>query len=276
MSTYGLLALTVVAFSANSILCRLALHDGAIDAMSFTAVRIAAGALMLAGFVRPVRPLSSAVNWRAAAVLFVYAVPFSFAYTRLPTGTGALLMFAAVQATMIGAAVFGGDRLRLAQWAGILAAFLGLMYLVWPGVAAPPLGGAALMVAAGIAWGVYSLLGRRTADAAAQTVTNFLLTTPMVVLATGLNARAVHLTPQGVLWAALSGALASGLGYIVWYRAVRRVSTVTASVVQLLVPLVTAAGGAVVLGEQVSMRLALAACLIVGGIAVAVTARRNR
>ena len=268
-------ALALIAFAANSVLCRLALSRGVIDPTSFSAVRLLAGAGTLAVLVRASAPSRDPVvpSWTSATLLFLYALPFSFAYARLSTGTGALLLFGAVQATMILASLRRSERPRAAQWLGLAGAFGGLTYLVLPGVTAPSPAGAALMLLAGVAWGLYTLRGRAVSAPLAQTASNFARTVPMILAVSLVTHRGLHLQPSGVLLAFLSGALASGLGYVLWYQALTGLSRITASVVQLAVPILAAAGGIAFLGEPVTFRLLLASLLVLGGISLVFLAR---
>jgi len=206
-------------------------------------------------------------------MLFLYAVPFSFAYTSLSTGTGALLLFGAVQTTMILAAVLRGDRTRPAQWLGLASAFGGLIYLVLPGVTAPSAQGATLMLLAGVAWGIYSLRGRAVADPLGQTASNFAQAVPMILAVTLVAYRQLHMQLGGFLLALLSGALASGIGYVLWYQALTGLSRVVASIVQLAVPILAAGSGVLFLGEHVTFRLWLAGLLVLGGITLVLVAR---
>jgi drug/metabolite transporter (DMT)-like permease len=267
-----LTAAALVAFAANSVLCRIALREGAVDAASFTTIRIASGAAMLllltAPGRRPVAPLSG--SWSAAGLLALYAVPFAFAYTRLSVGTGALILFGCVQVTMLGAALRSEDRPRPLQWTGAALAVAGLVTLVLPGLTAPPPDAALLMAAAGVAWGIYSLRGRVTSNPLLQTTGNFVRAVPLVGAASLLTLPAVHVETKGVLLSVLSGALASGLGYVVWYAALRGLTRTYAAVVQLAVPLLAAAGGILFLRETVSLRLLVSAVMVLGGIATAI------
>lgn len=271
-----LTATALVAFAANSLICRVALRDGSIDAASFSAVRLAAGAATLL-FLLAIRrtPVGARRpgSWASAAALFLYAVPFSFAYLSLGAATGALLLFGAVQLTMVLAAVRNGQRPRPVQWLGLGAAFGGLVYLFLPGLSAPSPAGAALMLAAGVAWGIYSLRGHRTADALAETAGNFARAVPLALATVLIFFPTLHARPSGVAWAALSGAVASGLGYAIWYRALRMLTSVTAAVVQLAVPLLAGMGGVALLGEQLTLRLAASAVLVLGGIAMTILGR---
>lgn len=267
--------LALIAFAANSVLCRLALSRGVIDPASFSAVRLLAGAGTLAVVVRASAPSRAPVtpSWASAALLFLYAVPFSFAYTSLSAGTGALLLFGAVQATMILASLRRSERPRAAQWLGLASAFGGLTYLVLPGVTAPSPRGAALMLLAGVAWGLYTLRGRGVSNPLGQTASNFARTIPMILAITLVGYGGLHLQLEGVLLALLSGALASGLGYVLWYQALAGLSKIAASIVQLAVPILAAAGGIAILGEQVTLRLLLASLFVLGGISLVLVTR---
>ena len=273
----ALTALALCAFAGNSLLCRLALSHTTIDAASFTAVRIVSGALMLLLIVQlRAAPKHGAGSWPSALALFVYAAGFSFAYVRLTAGTGALLLFGAVQATMITVGVVRGERLSAVQSAGLLLAYAGLLFLVLPGLTSPPLLSAALMIAAGMAWGVYSLRGKGAGDPIAVTTGNFVRAVPMalIVSAASLGHRSFDTT--GVLCAVASGAIASGIGYAVWYTALRDLRATTAATVQLSVPVIAAAGGVVLLREPLTARLATAAFAILGGVALVVLTRVRR
>jgi drug/metabolite transporter (DMT)-like permease len=273
--TAALTLVAMLAFAANSVLCRLALQHTAIDPASFTVIRLVSGAVMLAVLLQWRRQVPGrAGTWGSALALFVYAAAFSFAYVSLPTGVGALLLFAAVQATMIITGLVRGERLGAQQSAGLVLAFGGLVYLLLPGLSAPPLAGALLMIGAGVAWGVYSLRGRGTRDALAATGGNFLRTVPMAIGLGMLGIGDVSVDMTGVMYAVLSGALASGAGYAVWYAALRGLSATGAATVQLSVPVIAALGGVVLLGEAVTLRLALSSVAILGGVALVLLKRR--
>jgi drug/metabolite transporter (DMT)-like permease len=280
LKTTGLTAAAMLAFAANSLLCRVALAGGHADATSFTALRIAGGALVLGLFaqIRGAPRPAGRLAWGSAIALFAYAIGFSLAYVRIAAGVGALLLFAAVQFTMIGAGLLAGERPRLVEWLGLGCSIAGLVVLTRPGVARPDPLGALLMLGAGAAWGVFSLRGRRSADAVAATAASFLRAVPLALGACGLGALlgATRLDTAGVLLALASGALASGLGYAVWYAALRGLTATRAAIVQLSVPPLAAIGGALVLGESLSPRLVVASLLIVGGIAMALTGQRRR
>jgi drug/metabolite transporter (DMT)-like permease len=272
----ALLTLTaLVAFASNSILGRIALRGQSIDPATFSTVRLVSGAIVLAAlvFARRERRGGLAGSWLSAAMLFLYAVPFSYAYTGLSAGTGALILFGCVQATMMIVAVWSGDRPHPLQWLGLALAVVGLVYLVLPGLEAPPLASAALMALAGFAWGIYTLRGRGAGDPLGQTAGNFVRSVPMVLLVSLLALRGAHAEARGILLAVGSGAVASALGYVIWYAALRGLTTTRAAIVQLSVPALAAAGGALLLSETITLRLILASALILGGIALALVAR---
>jgi len=275
-----LTALTLVAFAANSLLCRMALGGELIDPMSFTALRLVSGALALAPISRWVAESKTSHNttrsWGSGFALFAYAAAFSLAYVSLTTGTGALILFGAVQVTMICAALYSGERLGPVQWLGSLAAVIGLVYLVLPGISAPDPVGALLMCVAGIAWGVYSIRGKGVPAPVTMTAVNFRRSTPWALAASAVALSSLHLRPTGVLLALTSGVITSGLGYVLWYKALAHLTTTQASVVQLLVPVLAAFGGVALLSEQVTLRLFSASALILGGVALAVLKRRPR
>jgi len=261
-------ALALLAFAGNSLLCRAALAHGGIDAAGFTLLRLLSGAATLAVLARIRSNGSGRGNWPSALALFAYAAAFSFAYLQLTAATGALLLFGAVQATMIARGLWTGERLRLPQWCGVLLACGGLVGLVLPGLSAPPLAGALLMLGAGMAWGVYSLRGRGSGDPLRVTAGNFLRAVPMAVLLSVLLLDRASMTPAGAGYAALSGALASGVGYAIWYAALPHLRATTAATLQLCVPVLAALGGVVLLGEPLTLRLLLASAAILGGIAL--------
>ncbi len=273
MLTTGLTTLALIAFAANSVLCRMALGAETIDAISFTSIRLLSGAVTLLIIVlvsaRKDR-LRTEGSWLSAAMLFLYALPFSLAYVSLDAGAGALILFAAVQFTMVGAALFSGDRPHQLEWIGLLMALLGLVYLLLPGLAAPPLDAAALMVLAGVCWGVYSLRGRKANSALADTASNFLRCVPAALAVSIWFADGISLSSRGVIIAILSGAIASGLGYVSWYAALRELTATRAATVQLSVPVIAAIGGVLLLAEGLTMRLILSSALILGGIGLAI------
>lgn len=258
----------LLAFAGNSLLCRLALARTAIDAASFSTLRLAAGAVALWLIVRFRRGRPElGGTWSSAGALFVYAAAFSLAYVTLPAGAGALLLFGAVQATMIGAGLWAGERMSVGQWAGFAVALGGLVVLLLPGLSSPPLGGSILMLAAGVAWGIYSLQGRRLDDPTGSTAENFLRTLPLAGLLSLTAWPWMRVDGAGALYALLSGALASGGGYAVWYAALRGLTATQAATVQLTVPVLAAVGGVTFLGEPITWRLTLAASAVLGGVA---------
>jgi len=272
--------LAMAAFAGNSVLTRLALAEGTIDAGSFALVRAVAGAGMLWLLMLPRLRRTSlpAIPRRAPAMgaaLALYLAGFSFAYLALDTGIGALILFGVVQVTMVAVALSGGERFSLTAWIGMSAAVLGLIYLLLPGAAAPALGSAMLMVLAGLGWAAYTLLGRGARDPLAATAWNFLIAVPLTAVPALFFIRAETITPEGILLAAASGALTSGLGYAVWYAVLPSLSAGRAAVVQLSVPPLAALAGVLLLGEALTLRLVLASALILAGIFLVIRARTN-
>jgi drug/metabolite transporter (DMT)-like permease len=265
-----LTGIAMIAFAANSVLCRVSLGTDLIDAASFTTVRLLSGAVCLLLIVsiqeknwRPTRP-----DWPSVLALYVYMICFSYAYRSLSTGTGALLLFGFVQLTMIGTAIYRGERLKTLGWTGLLIATGGLIYLVLPGVEAPDPKYAALMAIAGLAWGAYSLLGIRGDAPTSSTANNFLYATPLAVLFSILDSNNLHITWQGGLLGIASGAIASGLGYAIWYTALKHIRATTAAIVQLSVPALATLGGVILLGELLTLRIVFATMLTLGGVAI--------
>lgn len=269
----------MLAFAANSLLCRLALQQGGIDPASFASVRLVSGALVLATIVHlrarlgSGPPASARTDWLAAAMLWAYVACFSFAYLTLAAGTGALILFGAVQLTMFSVGLHAGERFTAAAWSGLALALAGLLYLVSPGVAAPAPGGAALMAVAGIAWGIYSLRGRAAGDPVAATAGNFLRAAPLALALSLVFASAFQASAAGIALAVASGALTSGLGYVVWYAALPGLTALRAATVQLSVPPLAAAAGVLLLSEALSLRLMLSSAAILGGIALVLFSR---
>ncbi|MFB3063168.1 MAG: DMT family transporter [Gammaproteobacteria bacterium] len=268
----------MLAFAANSVLCRMALGVEAIDAISFTSIRLLSGATTLLVIVLASAKkdrLRSGGSWMSSAMLFLYALPFSLAYISLDAGTGALILFAAVQITMVGTALLFGDRPHPMEWIGLTLALLGLIYLLLPGLSAPPLGAAAMMFLAGVCWGIYSLRGRKASNPLVDTASNFLRCVPAALAVSLLFADEIWLSSKGVVLAITSGALASGLGYVIWYSALRGMSATRAATVQLSVPVIAALGGILFLAESLTIRLTLSSALILGGIGLAIFGSRN-
>ncbi len=277
MKTFSYTVFALVAFAFNSILCRLALGAEAIDAASFTLIRLVSGAVTLvaiSSFFGKKESNERRGNWFSAFFLFAYAVCFSFAYINLTTGTGALVLFGSVQATMIFVALLKGERPKILEWLGLIFALGGLIYLVFPGLSSPPLLSSALMTTAGIAWGFYTLRGKGSANPLADTTGNFVRAVPMIVLVALFFVPQIHLSQRGILLAVLSGAIASGIGYSVWYAALKFHTATRAAILQLSVPALAGIGGVILLAEIVSVRLLLAMILILGGISLAVLGRK--
>ncbi|NRA54203.1 MAG: DMT family transporter [Gammaproteobacteria bacterium] len=292
-------SLALLAFAGNSILCRLALGQNTIDAASFTIIRLLSGSLMLALlllFTRGNRAqlktgvdtnistntssthtssAKSKGSWLAALMLFVYATAFSYGYISLDTGTGALILFGAVQLTMILFSVFSGQKLQLGQWAGLVCAFAGFIYLVADSLATPSLLGFMLMTISGIGWAIYTLLGKGSSNPLADTSYNFILTTPLVLLLLLWLYPAGYWSVNGVLLAVISGTLTSGLGYALWYVALGGLAITQAAVIQLLVPIIAAIGGVIFAGEALSLRLVISSLLVLGGIALVIFAKKS-
>jgi len=279
LQTTLLTTLTMIAFASNSLLNRLALGQKTIDAATYTTIRLVTGAIMLFIIASLQRKNGQPLlrgSWFSAAFLFLYAITFSFAYISLTTGTGALILFGSVQVTMIIVALRSGERPQVLEWLGFSLALGGLVYLVFPGLSAPPLLGSILMVTAGIAWGFYSIRGRGSQNPLADTAGNFIYAVPMILVMRVLPISTIQISTQGVILATLSGALASGVGYVLWYAALRGLTTTRAAIVQLSVPVIAAWSGVLLLAEDVSARLLIAGTLILGGIGISVLSRGKR
>ncbi len=270
----SLMSLALLAFAGNSLLCRAALHHTAIDAASFTTIRLLSGALVLGILVRSTsRARTGHGSWQAALALFAYAACFSIAYTSLPASAGALLLFGAVQVTMIGWGLLNGERLRPWQVAGLALAFSGLLGLLWPGLSAPPLQGTLLMIVSGIAWGIYSLLGKGAGAPLHVTAGNFARAALPTLVFSVLCFGRMHVDKQGAMLALASGALTSGLGYAIWYAVLPQLKASQAATAQLSVPVIAAFGAVPLLGEVLTLRLVLAALAVLGGIALVIHPR---
>lgn len=282
-TTIFLTIFALIAFAANSVLCRLALGQGAIDAAAFTAIRITSGAVLLLTlfWLQNLKTRSESQSskthgsWLSAGMLFLYAAPFSFAYLTLDTGTGALILFGAVQITMILTALLQGNKLHYLEWVGLITAFAGFVYLVLPGVSAPPLEGFLLMSLAGLGWGLYTVRGKGSKNPLADTTFNFARAVPFAILLLVLALKHMHVSTSGILLAVASGAIASGIGYTIWYMALRGLSTSQAAVVQLSVPIIAAFGGVIFVAESITIRLIVASILILGGIGLVVLGKNK-
>jgi len=258
----------MVAFAANSIFCRLALFDSANSPVSFTLLRLFSGTILLLFFffkVRSSEPIKpNAKNSLAAITLFAYALFFSLAYVQLNTGTGALILFASVQLTMMVASFVQGHTMNKQESIGIILALIGFIYLFLPGITMPNIVGAAFMCLSGVSWGIYSLLGQGSKNSVFSTARNFLFTLPLIILLAIFHK--FQLTHAGIIWAILSGGITSGLGYVLWYTVLKDLKTSTAAIVQLSVPVIAAFGGVIFLSEVIHHRLVIAGCLIFSGI----------
>lgn len=262
----------MLAFAANSILARMALQDDAIDAASFSGIRVAAGAttlMLLLALQSKAGQAKCSGSWPSAVMLFLYVICFSYAYIELSAGTGALILFGLVQATMVVAALVEGDKPGGIEALGWLLAVAGITYLLLPGAEAPSVMGSLLMALAGIAWGVYSIRGRKESEPLAATASNFVRACVFIPLVAVLATESLQISPLGVWLAIASGAITSGIGYVIWYTALRYLKTLQAALVQLSVPAIAAGGGVLLLGEALSLRLVISAALILGGIFVA-------
>jgi drug/metabolite transporter (DMT)-like permease len=273
----ALSAIAMIAFASNSLLCRLALRDTRIDAATFTLVRLLSGAVALWLIVRLRREsLAGAGSWFSALALFVYAAAFSFAYLQLSAGTGALMLFGAVQVTMIFWGFRRGERLDALQLMGLIIALTGLIVLLLPGLTAPPLLGSVLMLSAGVAWGIYSLHGKGVTNPIAATSGNFTRAVPFAFVMILAAIPWLRIDSLGVSYAILSGAVTSGLGYVIWYQALPGLKATSAATVQLSVPVLAAAGGILLLGEAITLRYLLASCAVLGGIALVLIEKQRR
>lgn len=271
--------MALAAFAANSILCRMALETAAVDPARFTTIRLLSGAISLGiigcFFKASHNRIDSSGNWISALMLFFYATAFSFAYLRLSTAMGALILFGGVQVTMLSWGLFKGERPNFLQYGGIATAAAGFVYLLLPRIERPSLTGAVLMAAAGISWGIYCLRGQGLHDPLAVTGGNFIRTLPMLIPLNIFLFRDLDISLQGMVLGILSGALASGMGYVVWYKALKTLSTTRAATVQLLVPVLAALGGVAFLHEVVSTHLIVAALLILSGIFCHILGKRK-
>lgn len=267
------IAISMLAFAANSIFCRVALMQDKIDPESFTVVRLLSGGLFLWCLLKlgsPSRPLRG--SWSGGLCLFLYAYAFSIAYVSLGAGIGALILFGAVQVTMFAYGWIRGERVDSRGVFGMLIAFIGLVALLLPGANSPQLGSALVMIASGVAWGVYSLLGRGAADPLAATTGNFVRALPGAALLAAYTIwrDEAFITGTGLTYALASGALASGLGYAIWYQVVKCLAAYQAATLQLTVPIMASIGGVMLLGENLTTRLVVISLVVLGGVAIAI------
>jgi len=269
-------SLALIAFAANSVLCRLALDERAIDASSFTIIRLMSGAVFLMGIIginKTKHGSTTKGSWSAGVMLFLYAISFSFAYITLNTATGALILFGSVQITMILLSLLSGNRLHIAEWSGVIIAFTGFVYLILPSVTTPSAAGFLLMAVAGMAWGIYTLMGRGSKNPLTDTAYNFFRTIPIAVVLLLITIKNSSFSFEGVFLAVLSGGVTSGIGYTIWYIALGGLTALQAAVLQLLVPVIAAFGGVIFVSETITLRLTISAMMILGGILMVVLGR---
>ena len=273
LKTSLLTCLALIAFAANSVLCRLALGNGAIDASSFTGIRLLSGSVVLfliLSIQGSNKGVPSKGSWIASFMLFLYAITFSYAYLSVDTGTGALILFGSVQITMILLSLISGTRLHIFEWSGVIIAFAGFFYLILPNITTPSINGFMLMTVSGVAWGIYTLRGRSSKNPLMDTTYNFLRTTPFVVLLAVFTMQNINYSPQGIALALLSGGITSGVGYTIWYIALRGLSSTQAAVIQLSVPVIAAIGGVIFVSETITSRLIISGIVVLGGILMVV------
>lgn len=275
--TASLTTLALIAFAANSVLCRLALGNETIDAASFTVIRLLSGIIVLfiimgvaKGIKQPEIRIKkeelSKGSWFGSILLFVYAITFSYAYISLDTGTGALILFGAVQITMIMLSLISGTRLHSSEWIGVIIAFIGFIYLILPDITTPSVNGFILMTISGVAWGIYTLQGRNSKSPLTDTAYNFSRTTPLIATLTIASLNTMNYTTEGIVLAVLSGGIASGIGYTIWYIALGGLSSSQAAVMQLSVPAIAALGGVIFVSEAITLRFAISSTMVLGGI----------
>ncbi|WP_415887318.1 DMT family transporter [Neptuniibacter sp. QD37_6] len=270
-------SIALIAFAGNSVLCRLALGDEAIDAASFTTIRLLSGIVMLLAifsFMNRGKTNTAKGSWKGAFYLFAYAITFSYGYITLETGIGALVLFGSVQISIILINMFKGNKLHAMEWAGTIVAFAGFVYLIFPSLATPSVVGFGLMTMAGVAWGFYTLAGKGSINPLGDTTFNFLRTLPFVLILVLVTLNDMSLSSEGIWLAILSGALASGIGYAIWYQALGYLSAIQAAVVQLLVPVIAAVGGVVFASEEITLRLVIASVVVLGGIMIVITGKK--
>lgn len=291
LSTFFLALFTLIAFAANSIICRMALISGSIGAVDFTTIRLLSGIIVLLPVIIAKQKNNSSSadnslnlnrnNFAPSLFLFSYALFFSLAYIQLGAAIGALILFASVQITMIGVSIYHGNRLTIIEWAGFTLALAGLIYLLLPGLTSPPIWGAIMMVLSGISWGGYSLLGKNQKDPVFSTARNFFFCLPgclLLIIYSLTNSASIgfeSLTSNGIMLAVLSGAVTSGLGYVLWYLTLRKITVTVASIAQLSVPIIAGFGGVLFLNEIISSRLIVSAFFITTGIVITIMGKRR-
>lgn len=277
LKTILLTVLALIAFAANSVLCKMALGENAIDASGFTIIRLLSGAIVLSIILLMSKNKSSMQkkgSWFSSFMLFLYVIAFSFAYKSLDTGTGALIMFGAVQISMITISIINGNKLHFSEWIGVIVSFLGFVYLILPGITSPSTIGFILMVVAGTAWGIYTLNGKNSKNPLRDTTFNFIRTIPFLLVLLILVYKDVKYTQEGIWLAVISGGVTSGIGYTIWYIALRGLTATQAAVVQLLVPLIAAFGGVIFVSEKITFRQSISSILILGGILIVVMGKK--
>lgn len=269
LKTSLLTGLALIAFAANSVLCRLALGNESIDASSFTVIRLLSGAITLfiiSSIKGNNKEELSKGSWTASFMLFLYAITFSLAYLSVDTGTGALILFGSVQITMVLLSIISGTRLHISEWTGVIIAFTGFIYLILPSITTPSVNGFILMTISGISWSIYTLRGRSSKNPLMDTTYNFVRTTPFVALLAVFTIQNISYSSEGVVLALLSGGITSGVGYTIWYIALRGLSSTQAAVIQLSVPVIAAIGGVIFVSELITYRLIISATIVLGGI----------
>lgn len=280
-------SIALIAFAANSVLCRLALDNEAIDAASFTAIRLFSGTIILFIIIgiskRIKQPIiqnkkepSSKGSWFGSILLFTYAITFSYAYILLDTGTGALILFGAVQITIVILSFISGTRLKPLEWLGMTIAFIGFIYLILPSITTPSATGFVLMAISGIAWGMYTLQGHSSKNPLTDTAFNFLRTIPLIIIIIITSLNTLTYTSEGIILALLSGGVASGIGYTIWYMALRDLSSLQAAVLQLLVPILSAFAGVIFISEIITAHFIISSIMVLGGILLVILSNYNK
>lgn len=267
--------LTLCCFALNSILCRIALSNGGVEPLQFALIRALSAAvfLIILILIRERKFAFTKTHIPNALALSLYLICFTIAYVNLTTGVGALILFGCVQLTMLARGLQLGEKFNLQKIMGVVLAISGLGYLVWPGVETPNLFYAFLMAAAGFGWGCYSILGKKSTAPVSETANHFVKASIICLMAVILSQNPLQISSQGLSLALLSGAIASGVGYSLWYHVLPKLRTITASLVQLLVPILAAVGGTALLQEPMTARLGISALLTLAGVALALLAK---